>query len=182
MSKTPKILPPSDEDNLFWQEQTKNIKEIERPENIISAPVVLPEIRNTVNLHEAYSGNRLTELTTGETGNIDRRTAQKFTRGEMPIERRLDLHGLTEDKAFDAVQNFIKSSYRQDMRCVLIITGKGLHKEDDDFFSQSGILKNRVPQWLNSETLRPLILSFADALPKDGGSGALYVLLRRRRK
>lgn len=182
MPKTPKIRPLSDEDNLFWQEQTKDIKEINRPENIPPAPVILPEIRNTVNLSEAYSGSRLTELSAGKTGNIDRRTAQKFKRGEMRVERRLDLHGLTEDKAWDAVQNFIKSSYRQDMRCVLIITGKGLHKEDDDFFSQSGILKNRVPQWLNSETLRPLILSFSEALPKDGGSGALYILLRRRRK
>ncbi len=181
MTKNNKNQQPSDEDSLFWQEQTKDYQEISRPEKIVSAPVILPEIRNTVNLAQAYSGSKLTPLTSGDTNNIDRRSAQKFKRGEMPIEKKLDLHGLKEDEAWDAVQNFVNLAYRQGLRCVLIITGKGLHKDEDDFFSQSGILKNRVPQWLNSEKLRPLILSFTEALPKDGGSGAIYVLLRRHR-
>jgi DNA-nicking Smr family endonuclease len=60
-------------------------------------------------------------------------------------------------------------------RAVLIITGKGLRGEG------TGILRAAVPRWLNEAKLRALILSIAPAAPKDGGGGALYVLLKRQR-
>lgn len=168
-------------DDGAWEEALKGVKKLPQKEVPPEAPLIIDDIEPTVNYAKAYSGASLKPLGVGETDNIDRRTAEKFKRGEFPIQRTLDLHGLTEKDAFDAVEAFIKNVYLDGLRCVLIITGKGTLREDDDWFERKGILKDRVPQWLNTPELRPLILSFSQALPADGGEGALYVLLRRHR-
>ena len=172
---------PSSEDLSFWSELTKDITKTEQPLLIEKAPPVLPEIRNTINPQHVYSGNSLNALDIGAAPDIDRRTAERFCRGEFKIERRLDLHGYTEDRAYEAVENFVKNAYLQGLRCILIVTGKGRPHPDDDPFVISGILKEKVPQWLNNPILRPLILSISYSRPQDGGDGALYILLRRKR-
>ena len=92
------------------------------------------------------------------------------------------MHGYTEDRAYTAVDDFIKKAYLAQKRCVLIITGKGLaHDDNDDVLAFKGLLKEKVPQWLNTRELRPLILAFRHPDVKLGGSGALYILLRRKR-
>lgn len=177
-----KNLPPlNNEDEDFWAQFTKDIKKTEQPLLIEKAPPELPPIRNSINPSEVYSGNKLDELAIGTLKDIDRNTAQKFRRGEFRIERRLDLHGYTEDAAWNAVENFVKNAYIENLRCILIVTGKGLSHPEDDIFTKHGIIREKVPQWLNSPQLRPLILSISYAQIKDGGEGALYVLLRRKR-
>lgn len=171
----------SSEDLEIWSELTKEITKTDQPDIIVKEVVELPEIRNTVDLSRAYRGEKLSSVDIGNSAGIDRNTAEKFRRGEFKIERRLDLHGYTEDNAFEAVDNFIKTAYIQNKRCVLIITGKGLSHPDDDIFTPRGLLREKVPQWLNRAEIRPLILSISHALPKDGGDGALYILLRRKR-
>lgn len=173
--------PPSNEDIDTWSDIIKDVTKTKQPEVIEKPALELPEIRNNIDLSIAYSGEKLGVLNMGTSPNLDRNTAEKFRRGEFKIERRLDLHGLTEDVAFETVENFIKSAYIQGKRCVLIITGKGLPRPDDDIFTPKGLLREKVPLWLNRSELRPLILSFSHALPKDGGDGALYILLRRQR-
>ena len=177
---TPK---PDKEDEDFWAELTETItKTPESNTDLSSKPFVFKEIRPSIAPHTIYHGNDLQELRHGTAADLDKRTAQRFKRGEFRIERRLYLHGLKEDDAWDKVQNFIQESYLADCRCVLIITGKGMHQENGiDIFAERGLLKERVPQWLNAPSLRPFILSFDYARPQDGGSGALYVLLRRRK-
>lgn len=173
----------SEEDLSLWQEATKEVQllsskteEIERP-----API-LPPIRNSIDNTAVYHGNKLNDLAIGQIADLDRNTATKFKRGEFKIERRLDLHGYTEDEAWEAVINFVKNAYIDNLRCILIVTGKGSpHPEDEDIMPRRGILKEKVPQWLNSRELRPLILSISYSQIKDGGEGALYVLLRRKR-
>ncbi|SBW08775.1 Smr protein/MutS2-like protein [uncultured Alphaproteobacteria bacterium] len=115
-------------------------------------------------------------LTHGSTANIDKRTAERFKKGEMQIEARLDLHGLTREAAHDALQDFMRDSFERGRRCVIVVTGKGRRSDG------VGILRSEVPRWLNEAQLRPLILSFAYAQPRDGGEGALYVFLRRERE
>ncbi|MFT6581699.1 MAG: DNA-nicking Smr family endonuclease [Alphaproteobacteria bacterium] len=110
------------------------------------------------------------ELSHGAAPGVDRRTAMRLHRGQMEIQARLDLHGRTQDDAFRALCSFIDGAHGAGRRSVLIITGKG-----------QGILKNAVPRWLNQPPLRARILSFSYAQQKDGGAGALYVLLRRDR-
>ena len=181
MSKKPQN-PLNEEDLSFWEEFSSNVKKIRQPQEKPTKQVQLKEVIPDVKMEEVYSGTVLETLDIDNINNIDGSTAKKFKKSEFRIEATLDLHGYTEDKAYDTVLGFVKSAYIQGKRCILIITGKGLNKEkEDDIFSNKGILKERVPQWLNSRELRPLILSFRHPEAKLGGSGALYILLKRKR-
>jgi DNA-nicking Smr family endonuclease len=100
---------------------------------------------------------------------LDRRSAERLKRGQLPVAARLDLHGLTQHEAHAALSAFIAEAQGAGRRAVLVITGK------------SGVLKSAVPRWLNEPAIRPRLLAFAPAQPKDGGAGALYLLLRRKR-
>ncbi|MBB4286535.1 Smr/MutS family protein [Roseospira goensis] len=115
------------------------------------------------------------EIRPGDGAGIDRRTHDRFRRGRMAIEGRLDLHGMTRERAHQALSVFLHRAYERGARCVLVVTGKGTGREG------SGVLRRDVPHWLNQGTLRGLVLSFTHAQIRDGGEGALYVLLRRRR-
>ncbi len=102
---------------------------------------------------------------------LDRATAERLKRGQLRIEARLDLHGLTQAEAHRELAAFVGRSRAAGRRCVLVITGHGR--------SSGGILKEAVPRWLHEPVLRRHVLAIAPAQPNDGGGGALYVLLRR---
>ena len=110
------------------------------------------------------------DLREGDRAGLDGRTQRRLFRGDLPIDRRLDLHGHTAARAEIKLQRFIEDASYAGCRCVLVITGKG-----------TGILKGHVPGWLKGSSLSGLVLALAEARPVDGGSGAFYVLLRRRR-
>lgn len=107
---------------------------------------------------------------------VDRRTVERMRRGKLPIDARLDLHGSYQDAAQAELNAFIASCAATGCRTVLVITGKGSVREG------GGILRRRLPDWLNQSACRPHVLAFATARPEHGGSGAFYVLLRRRRE
>ena len=106
----------------------------------------------------------------GDRAGLDGRTQRRLLRGDVPIDQRLDLHGYTVARAELKLLRFIEDASFAGCRCVLVITGKG-----------AGVLKGHVPGWLKRPPLSGLVLALAEARPADGGSGALYVLLRRRR-
>jgi DNA-nicking Smr family endonuclease len=114
-------------------------------------------------------------LELGDTAGVDRRTADRFKRGRMEIDGRLDLHGLYQEEAHTALVGFIQRSAREGKRCVVVITGKGRVSEG------GGVLRREVPRWLNQPELRSLVLSIARAQVGHGGDGAIYVLLKRQR-
>ncbi|KAA0580241.1 DNA mismatch repair protein MutS [Azospirillum sp. INR13] len=113
-------------------------------------------------------------LTPGSTANIDRRTGDRFRRGELEIDGRIDLHGMTQAQAHTALASFVHRAWNEGRRCVLVITGKGS-------FGGLGVLRQATPRWLADPALRPMVLAIQPARPKDGGDGALYVLIKRRR-
>jgi DNA-nicking Smr family endonuclease len=102
---------------------------------------------------------------------VDRSTAERLKRGRMAIEARLDLHGMTQAEAHRALAAFVYRARAGGRRCVLVITGRGL--------AGGGVLRSAVPRWLDEPELRRHILTLAPAQPCDGGSGAIYVLIRR---
>ena len=106
---------------------------------------------------------------------LDRRTARRLKRGQLPAEARLDLHGRTQDQAHDALQSFIEESHMARRRCVLVITGKGSVAS-----GKGGVLRQMVPRWLNEPALRRHIVAITNAPQSSGGAGALYVLLKSR--
>lgn len=115
---------------------------------------------------------------TGEGGlqarDLDRRTAERFRRGRMDLDGRIDLHGMTQAQAHGALAAFVHRAWTQGRRCLLVITGKGN-------YSGGGVLRQAAPRWLAEPVLARMILGVEPAQPKDGGDGAFYVLIRRRR-
>lgn len=166
-----------------WHDEIKGIKKLKDPNRNLSRKQVEIQIHNNDFTPEAGDLSLSRQpLEINNTDNIDANTAKRFRKNEFRVERTLDLHGLTEDRAFESVYKFIINSYNQGLRCVIIITGKGLHASDDEeIFSKRAVLKNKVPQWLNTKDLRPLILSITYPSESLGGSGALYILLKRQR-
>ena len=102
---------------------------------------------------------------------VDRREIRKLKRGEYPVAGRHDLHGLTADAARASVQQFLETSARKHHRCVCIVHGRGLRSPGG-----VAVLKTRVREYLRTDRR---VLAFSDAPRSDGGSGAVYVLLRR---
>lgn len=115
-----------------------------------------------------------------QSNEIDRQTARRLKRGQIAVEARLDLHGMNQNQAHDALNRLIPLCYGQRKRCVLVITGKGTQRSSSAE-CKPGILKQKVPEWLNEPPLKKFILKIQTAHIKDGGEGAVYVYLRRQR-
>jgi DNA-nicking Smr family endonuclease len=175
----------SDEDKDLWESFTEDIKPIDKnsigDEQKNSLPV--RKKRQTYNKSTTVpSSQNNHELSHGNVDDIDRKNARRFKQGKMNIDARIDLHGMTQTQAHQALHDFILHNYHEQNRNLLIVTGKGnsnprKHWNDP----KSGILKEMVPKWLNESDIRPIILSFSYATQRDGGQGALYVLLKRKR-
>ena len=176
-------LKQPDYDLSEWEESIKDVQKLskEYPEPITTPLIIDPPSKTHIPATELTTSNP--DLVIDSTDNIDNQTAKKFKREDFKIEAVLDLHGITEKDAYTRVINFIQQSYAAHKRCVIIITGKGTKPhQDDDIFAARGILKTAVPNWLNSPEIRPLILAYKHPSEAKGGSGALYILLRRHRR
>lgn len=119
-------------------------------------------------------------LTHGLSHGIDRRQAERFRKGKLPIEGKIDLHGRTQQSAHDDLLVFLKRAHASGKRTVLVVTGKGMTQGKT--VAKTGILRQAVPRWLNEPPFRALVLAFDYAEPQHGGEGALYVLLKRVRE
>ena len=108
----------------------------------------------------------------GDYAGIDRSNARRLRQGRMDIDEIIDLHGMTQAEAQTRLRSFIQRAAFSGDRTVLIITGKGR--------AGQGILRARVPEWLKEPPLSQLVIAISDAQPGDGGTGALYVRLKRK--
>lgn len=116
---------------------------------------------------------------------LDRQTARQLERGRLPVEARLDLHGMRQRDAHVALRRFLKGAQGKGFRHVLVITGKGRDPEARrSFFAEEepGVLRQAVPHWLAAPELAGIVVSYAPAPRRLGGEGALYVRLRRPAK
>ena len=95
----------------------------------------------------------------------------------------IDLHGYTLEQANKAIQDFINDSYNKKIYHLIVVTGKGLHSqnEKDPYVSKDlSILKYSVPEFIsNNKSLMNLIYEIKDAKIEDGGSGAFYIFLKK---
>jgi len=125
------------------------------------APLVMLSDHAAENAPEEYLSNGLSRM-----------TLRKLRRGFLPVQDKLDLHGSNSDVARQLLTGFLHEATQNSLRCVLVIHGKGMNSKDGE-----AILKLRARHWL---TQHPQVLAYCDATPKDGGSGAVLVLLRTR--
>jgi DNA-nicking Smr family endonuclease len=111
---------------------------------------------------------------------IERRLKRELARGRAAIDAALDLHGLTQAEAHHALRGFLRHSQARGARLVIIVTGKGGPLDDvGQWPNERGVLRRLTPQWLREPDLRSVVLGFEEAGRAHGGSGALYVRLRR---
>lgn len=105
---------------------------------------------------------------------IDDRTARKVLKGQLRIEDRIDLHGMTQSQAHGRLVGFLHRCHGEGKRMVMVITGKGR--------LSGGILRQMVPHWLREPQCAVYVSAFREAHISHGGEGALYVRLRRNPK
>ena len=114
---------------------------------------------------------------------MDKRTFEKLKRGKLGPEAKIDLHGLTAERAHAALTTFIMNSYAQKKRLVLVITGKGIRADDGGPIPvRQGVLRQSVPLWLSMSPLASVVLQVTEAHGRHGGGGAYYVYLKRHRQ
>jgi DNA-nicking Smr family endonuclease len=101
---------------------------------------------------------------------VDRRELRRLKRGYYPVQKRVDLHGMTASQAVARVTHLIDDSRHSQHRCVSIVHGRGLHSDGN-----VSVLRGRVRELLRSHRA---VLAYTDAPAADGGAGAVYVLLR----
>jgi len=102
---------------------------------------------------------------------IQKQMIRKLRRGQVKIEDELDLHGLSVEMARTTLTDFLADCHSHSYRCVRIIHGKGIGSE-----SKKPVIKNKVNNWLRQ---RDDVMAFCSALQADGGTGAVYCLLKR---
>jgi DNA-nicking Smr family endonuclease len=110
---------------------------------------------------------------------IARREKQQLARGKTELGGRIDLHGMTQAQAHDALLHFLRRYQAEGAKFVLVITGKG--SAGAVARGERGVLRRQVPLWLGLPEFRACVLGFDVAHVGHGGEGALYVRLRRAR-
>lgn len=103
---------------------------------------------------------------------IEPRRLRRLTREREELGPRIDLHGMSQDRARAALEIFLRRASEDGWRSVLVITGKGA--------SGDGVLRRRAPDWLAEPAIRALVAGVSEAHRRHGGRGALYVTLKRR--
>lgn len=115
---------------------------------------------------------------------LDGNTAEKLKRGRLAPGARIDLHGLTEDRAHQALLAFLQRAQKDGVKLALVITGEGNPRGEEGAawtVRRHGVLKEMVPRWLNEKAFASLIAGSGPAHRNHGGEGALYVYLRKIR-
>lgn len=105
---------------------------------------------------------------------FDRGWEEQLAKKGAAVEARIDLHGMSQTEAYAALHRFIRAQQAAGRRSLLVITGKGR--------AGGGVLRRLLPLWLEEAPLRDAVVAFASAKPKDGGAGAFYIRLRKKKK
>ena len=180
---------PEDDDDALWRSVSDGIEPLKsqrkrapapRPESPPTAAKPIPKIEQTrpapvKATPPPAKPAALPPLEKGRPTGVDKRTAQRLKRGKLDVEARLDLHGLTQAEAHRRLDHFLAEAYDTGIRTAIIITGKGRDSE------HGGILRQMVPRWLNQPPNRGRVVAISEAQPKDGGTGALYVRVKKKR-
>lgn len=178
----------SDEDRALWQHVTRSVRAYEKrsagksgadpaakpakPVQKKSAPSVKPAAPAP-----ATSGAKpAVRITPAPRQPLpDDGTAQSLRKKKWPIDKTLDLHGMTQTAAHQALLRFVAGAARQEKRTLLVITGKGSR------LAGGGVLRRLLPLWLEEPPLRAKVLACTPARTEDGGDGAFYIRLRKKK-
>lgn len=117
------------------------------------------------------------ESVQGQVVGLDPKMLMSLASGSQSPEARLDLHGMNAAQAFQALVPFFKISWHKGLRIVIVVTGRGINSP-----SGMAVLRQKLASWLTQEPFNQVVMAFSTAQPCDGGTGSMYVLLRKFRK
>ncbi len=181
----------SSEEHELWTHVTKSVKRLKpAPRKIATAPAPAPEMKPAESAPKkaaktvravvpppSPSKPALKPLTP-----LEPKVKRKLNRGKADVAARIDLHGMRQHEAHEALVRFIFDAHANDARLVLVITGKGKATREDGVMSERevGVLRRMAPHWLSEPSLRHIVLGYEAATARHGGEGAIYVRLRKR--
>ena len=166
--KQDRVTPEPEDPTLLVQAMRERI----RPDD----QSVLEELDALVKGKSRFDITATGEYVEGHVVSINPVIMKRLKKGEFALQGHLDLHGLTRDEARQALDAFILNAVALAERCLLVIHGRGLKSPEGP------VLKESVITWLTTGRLSHHVLALCSAQPYDGGTGALYVLLRQRPK
>ncbi|WP_448384145.1 Smr/MutS family protein [Desulfosoma sp.] len=137
---------------------------------------VLTHVADLVSGESRFSVHYSDEYMDGAVVGLAPTVLKRLRNGDFSYQDHVDLHGLNRQEAQDRVTDFILRSHARGVRCVLVICGRGLNSQ-----GKEPVLKRELITWMTRAPLKRLVLAFASARTWDGGAGAVYVLLRRRK-
>ncbi|MEM9243037.1 MAG: Smr/MutS family protein [Pseudomonadota bacterium] len=172
----------SEEDKLLFRNSVKGVTPLKQDKVTHRKPAKKPPIKTPLPspISVPAIAPKISENVSGEEKllfyrpGLQHKIIRKLKRGMYRPEAVLDLHGQTSQQADRAVYNFVTAACKRGHRCVIIIHGKGKSSEHG-----TAILKSHVNNQLRQQ---PLVLAFCSAQAKDGGSGAVYVLVKAMSK
>jgi DNA-nicking Smr family endonuclease len=134
----------------------------------------LAQLAQLVSQEGAFDVSNSNDFIEAFVPSFDANVMQRLRKGQFQIDSEIDLHGLTSEVAKKKLEEFLLKCRENKRRCVLVITGKGLHSADS-----IPVLKQGIQLWLTRGRMAQWVLGFTSAQPKDGGTGAVYVLLKK---
>jgi DNA-nicking Smr family endonuclease len=175
----------SEADLALWRQVARSVTPLPgraaiEPEPAPPAPpVVTPELTKLASL--ASPATAPAKPPPPPLAPLENRLRTQLRRGQQGVEAVIDLHGMRQDEAHMALRAFLRREQGRGTRLALVVTGKGA-AGTSLFGDERGVLRRVVPHWLRLPDLRPLVVGFEEAQQRHGGSGALYVRLRRARE
>jgi len=146
--------------------------------NVVSEDAeVLAQLSDLVSGQTPFELTETEEYVEGARVGLDPRVVTRLRRGEFSMQGHLDLHGMIQPDAKEALSQFIVDSVRKGLRAVAVVHGRGLRSPGGQ-----PVLKHAVAQWLSHGLMGGYVLAFTTARAYDGGAGAVWILLRRERK
>ena len=181
----------NDDEYNYFKTAMLGVAPLKKQKNIISKqpnPNIYPhhkafsdDIEAIIQLTELIDGKGFFDITMtdeyieGHCQGLDKKVMKTLKQGKLPLQGNIDLHGSNCEEAAFKVKNFISDSISRGFRCVMVVHGKGNNSEN-----KTPVLKEQLHKWLSQGFLRKKVLAFCSAKQYDGGTGATYILLRRR--
>ena len=162
----------------LWKKVTEHDKRIGQYSTAVEESVIQQKPSRNSKINKDNSKEKeIKRSSFKEDYQINKRMKLKLERGLIRPEKKLDLHGKTLSEAKKSLSQFIKFSINNNIRCILVITGK-----KKTLNGSSGIIRKNLPSWLKENELFNYILFHCYATKKDGDDGARYILLRKKDK
>jgi len=172
-SYTKSIKPLHKSENKTASSNTNNIKSLPINNKVITQKKTAPYDPNYTPKPQQITINPIEKHLFK--ANIN--TKKKMKKGAFIYDVKIDLHGMTQNQAFDALKEFIIDNHQNNRRHLLIITGRGRFCYKN--FTSSGILLKKVPEWLKEPPFSKIVTVIEQASVYDGSEGALYVILKK---